>query len=279
MKPPAGGVALVPDHVQKVLKLVITLAIAAFGTVFCGMIVSVNLAGDGKGALAGCLVGFFLFACMGGFATGFWSDLVGSVFSSTREVFVPHSIATAFGAHGSFGLIVTVHRAQCQLRGQLPWQSRSLFAEVSCGQNPVKRTCVSGDGVFDETFKLQIRHADDTIFVQIKNQDIFGARDVGHVYVPIQSGILEQDFPRRAEYQIVAGDHEWLYQGYGSPSKLVLSFDRVPGQSDRSEQHALNPNTMKSHNYGAVAYLPDLEFNKTVGLPSKQAWDPYSSQS
>jgi|Transcript_34030 hypothetical protein len=274
-----GAKSMIPPHVQNLIKLGMTFAIAGFGTVFTGMIVSVNMAGGGMSAVYGCIAGFFVFFFIGGLATGFWTDITSVVLGKTKEALVPHEIAMAFGQHGNFDMVVTIHSVECDVQGQLPWQSRSLFIEVECGNNPKKGTCVSPDGIFNETFKMQIKHSDECVVFKIKNQDIFGARNVGFVYVPTQDLInSRQPWPR--QYDITAGHADWLRAGGASSNKLSLTFSNVGAIAEQDRLRS----AMKSQTYGAthnelLDALPDLEFNQTVKVPKhQQAGNPYATR-
>jgi hypothetical protein len=274
-----GAKSMIPPHVQQLFRLVMTVVIAGFGTVFVGMIVSVNMAGEGMSAVYGCIVGFLVFFFLGGLATGFWTDVTMVVLGKTKEALVPHEIAMAFGQHGNFEMTVTIHSVECDVQGQLPWQSRNLFIEVECGSNPKKGTCVSPDGIFNETFKMQIKHDDDCVVFKIKNQDIFGARNVGFVYVQTLDLLTNEPWPR--QYDITAGHADWLKAGGKSANKLSLTFSNL-GES--AEQAKLRSAVMRSQTYGAtgndlLGALPDLEFNQTVKVPhNHQARNPYATR-
>lgn len=257
------------DGVYPVMRGVVTLAVAAFGTVFAGMISSVNR-GNMFFTWMSCILGGLVFFCLGGIATGFWHDILKSIHNDTKDHYLPNSIATMIGRHGHFDLIMTVHEARdVGVRGQLPWQQANLFAEVICGSNPPKCTCVKANGDWQEAFKLHIKPSDEAITLQIKNQDIFGASSVGHVHIPIQRGVVDAGFPRFSKFEVEAGESEWLARKPGVRSVLVVSFDQSP--TARNERgHVEVKTAMNSMSYGSVAFLPDLEFNPKIQAPQRE---------
>mmetsp|Transcript_41648 Transcript_41648/g.107782 ORF Transcript_41648/g.107782 Transcript_41648/m.107782 type:complete len:271 (+) Transcript_41648:140-952(+) len=257
------------DEVHRFLRGVLTVAIAAFGTVFSGMIASVDF--SGTGAYVGCSIGFAVFLLLGGLATGFWNDVLGAFTNKTVDhIPVPHVVASAFGKHGRVDVIMTIHEARNVQVQQLPWQQVNLFCEVTCGKNPVKRTCVKTDGKFMETFKLQIRQSDENIAIKLKNQDVFGDSSVGFVVLPIQKDILDAGFPRSVPYELQANHGDRLERKTLERAVLVVSFD--PSQERLAENSHIDIKTsMASQHYGSVAFLPDLEFNPNVRMQNQHS--------
>lgn len=105
----------------------------------------------------------------------------------------------------SFDLYVTVHRAK-NIR-QPDIVDNDLFVEVEVGRytdgiftrtrNPVKSTCASASGVFEECFHFVVAPTDDTIGFGIVTRDVFVGDAFAKGDVSIMNEVLGQGFPQQ----------------------------------------------------------------------------------
>uniref|UniRef100_A0A7S4S290 C2 domain-containing protein n=1 Tax=Alexandrium monilatum TaxID=311494 RepID=A0A7S4S290_9DINO len=285
----AGAVPLLPgvkgpsalDSLYPMFRGLASLFLAVLGMLLFGMVGS--LAYPGTGAIVGAIAGLAFCAALGCCVTGFWRDLLPSNTTTFgAEQFLPHALAVQIGSHGHFDLVVTVNEvANVEVQGRMPWMWPELYAEVACGSNPVKRTCVRTDGKFNEQFKLKIAPTDDFLIVRLKDQDVFGSRDVGYVCVNIHRDILEPGFPWQKEFPIEAGEHDKLRWNERKAAMVVLSFDYTEDYpavlrgnataGGREESRKGLEKQWGSANYGAVNYLSKLEFNTAMKISQEDA--------
>lgn len=270
-----GGLSALGEALAPLLRGSATLFITALGTTLCGMIGS--LAYPVGGAAVGCFMGVAISLTMGCAVTGFWRDVLpgdGRTFGVGS--IVPHSLAVQLGAHGKFDLIVTVHEALgVRVQGHMPWRRADLYVELECGSNPIKRTCVKKDSKFNEQFKIQVTSTDEGVLCRIKDQDVFGASNIGYVYVDIQRDIIDAGFPSQKEFPIEAGESDWL-RWNSEKALLILSFDytedypktALRGTNTRSSQ-STQSKVLRSKGYGAVSFLTQLEFNHNVAVAKR----------
>eukprot|EP00413_Alexandrium_margalefii_P041874 CAMPEP_0204581536 /NCGR_PEP_ID=MMETSP0661-20131031/44700_1 /ASSEMBLY_ACC=CAM_ASM_000606 /TAXON_ID=109239 /ORGANISM="Alexandrium margalefi, Strain AMGDE01CS-322" /LENGTH=297 /DNA_ID=CAMNT_0051590733 /DNA_START=55 /DNA_END=948 /DNA_ORIENTATION=+ len=278
---PGQKVASPLEAVFPMLRGLSTLFIAVLGMLMFGMVGSFAYPGSGAivGAIAGLVSGLALGCC----ASGFWRDLLPSNTTTFgAERILPHALAVQIGGHGHFDLVVTVHEvSDVEVQGRMPWMRAEIYAEVACGSNPVKRTCVKTDGKFNEQFKLKIAPSDDYVIVKLKDQDVFGSRDVGYVCVDIQKDVVEAGFPWRRAFAIEAGERDKL-RWSEQKAMVVLSFDytedypavlrgNAGGEGREASRQDLDKQ-WNSKGYGAVNYLSKLEFNTSM----KVSQDPDS---
>lgn len=270
MLPGQRAVASHLDVLYPILRCIGTVFIVALGMMLCGMIGSLAYPVGGVGAILGSGLGAVISLVFGCCLTGFWKD----VLPDDNRTFgvgalLPHALAVQIGGHGNFDLILTVHEAVgVEVQGRMPWQRADTYIEVECGNNPVKRTCVKSDGKFNEQFKLQVAGSDQAMVLRIKDQDVFGARDVGFVYVDIQKDIIGEGFPWRKEFMIEAGENDRLRWGKNK-AFIVLSFDyteeyphALRSEASRSmKSRQEQEKQWASKGYGAVSFLSQLEFN------------------
>lgn len=274
---PGNKVSSTLDVLYPVLRGLATLLIVAMCMTLFGMVGGLAYPEGGVGAVVGAVVGIVLSLTFGCCITGLWKNLLPE---DTKTwgigALLPHSLAVQIGAHGNFEVIVTIHEAVgIEVQGQLPWRKADTYIEVECGQNPVKRTCVKNDGKFNEQFKFQVTAADENMIVRLKDQDIFGASDIGYVYVDIQKDIIGEGFPWRKEFPVEAGENDRLRYG-NSKAYMVLSFDYTEDYppmlrtDDKSSQKARQDMESQSQNYGAVSFLTNLEFNTNVKMAKEE---------
>jgi len=258
------------------LRGVVTVLVVCLGTLFFGQVGSLAYPENGVGAIVGCSIGVTLCLVLGCCATGSWRDVLQGPEGAQAGLLLPHALAAHVGGHGHFDLIVTVHRVVgVQVQGQMPWSPVHVYAEVECGENPVKRTCVRPDGRFEEQFKLHVQAMDSTILVRLKSQGVFGTVDVGYVHIDIQSDIVDAGSLREKVFEIEAGEGDTLR--WTKPrAYLTLSFDL--GGAESAARRAASPfDTHKdpgghssSHvKYGAVDFISRLEFNTDARMESR----------
>lgn len=259
-----------------ILRAIATVLIVCLGTLFFGQIGSLAFPENGVGAVVGCTVGVLLCLVLGCCATGSWRDVSSQEDGLTRGLVLPHALASQMGGHGHFNLIVTVHRAVgVEIQGQLPLASLPIYAEVECGNNPVKPTCVRSDGRFEEQFKLRVEPTDSSMLVRLKSQGMFGIVNVGYVHVDIQRDVVDASPRRERHFEIQAGDGDSLR--WTKPrAALLLSFD-VVGDHDPL---ATMPNPFatdvegNNKSYGAVDFVSRLTFNPDARLDA--GYDDYT---
>lgn len=248
-----------------------------------GMMLSANVGAlaypvGGVGAVIGTIAGGLIFLVIGCCMSGFWRDWLPSEQHGGLTAMLPHAVAVQLGGHGNFKLIITVHEVKnIRVQGRMPWSSPNLYVEIECGNNPVKRTCVKQDMQWGEQFKMQVTALDRSIFVNLKDQEVFGSATVGYVCVDIQNQILAPldgiPFPCRREFDIEAGEFDAI-QWTDQKASIVLSFDRVPeersGGADEQDQvradYRADVENQWNQNYGAVQFLKQLEFNPKVQI-------------
>lgn len=277
---PAAKAAGHMEALKPVLKGVATLCIAALGMLLFSTVGSLAYPIGGVGAIVGGIAGVlmcFLFGCC---VTGFWKDFLPKdpTFGATN--LVPHGLAVQMGMHGNFTLVLTVARIEgVQVQGHMPWRKPDIFLEVECGVNPIKRTCVNNAGEFNEQFRLDVKAADESIVIKIRDQDVFGFTDIGHVCVDIQKSIIDSKFGhgKDVEFDIEAGENDKLRRPRPpDKARLLLRFDhtddypqllRDPSTVQRNQANRdKNESEWKTKeaddtNYGAVSFLSKMEFN------------------
>lgn len=197
----------------------------------------------------------------------------------------------------------------------MPWDTADLYVEVQCGSNPAKATCVKKDGKFNEQFRVRVSVIDKYIMFVIKDQDIFGSSEIGHVAVDIEHHILSEGFPWRRPFTITPSHLDKIiypknekYKGQPAEPCLILSFDHTddfhplhPVKHDRyeSQRMAQRENVEKAwadaigakllaedkmmitdnhvDNYGTFSFFSQLEF-KTKYEVTKQVLDAQRSR-
>merc|ERR550514_884333 len=126
--------------------------------------------------------------------TGLFVDLMTPV--------VPNMSIAQYVQHGTFDLIVTVHRIEnLTVLGRV-FSKGDLYVTIEAGKNPKKSTCVKSDGVWEESFRLRISPSDDTILVRVLDQDFFGSNDLGCVPIAIADIIPFGDDLLRRPYAL-----------------------------------------------------------------------------
>lgn len=256
-----------------ILRGVATVLIVCLGTLFFGQIGSLTFPENGVGAIVGCTIGVTLCLFIGCCTTGSWRDLFSAQDGTAQSLLLPHTLASQVGGHGHFDLIITVHKAVgLEVQGQMPWSSLDVYAEVECGSNPVKRTCVRPDGRFEEQFKLHVQATDRSMLVRLKNQGVFGTVDVGYVHIDIQADIVDAGSQQMRAFEIEAGEGDKLR--WTKPrAQLILSFDLIGAEGVARFGNPFDTGKdleSQSKSYGAVDYISRLEFNPNARLEHDQ---------
>lgn len=167
------------------------------------------------GALWGSGSGFVLCLIFGGWVTGFWQDI------APKNRLEPRDTA--------IDLIVTVHETRnVDVMGRMPWMQPTFYAEVSVG-NQVKRTAAKKNGKYNEEFMLQIGPDDDQLIVTIKDEDVFGSRDVGQALVDLQRDVILAGFPWQKPFVIQPGEQ---MRQKPVEALIVLSFEQAEPVED-----------------------------------------------
>jgi len=178
----------------------------------------------GKGVLTlmcgaiGLLAGLFIAV----FVTGDFGDAVnagGEAALNVTEPLVPSFAREVAYGHDAFSLLVTVHSVKTNADDILSLKLSNFdgYVVVSCGSNPVKKTCVSDRCQFEETFKLRVRPRDKGITFELRDQEVISDDQIGSCEIPFRN-IIETGFPVMKAYSLF--DHRDNKVG-----NLMLSFD------------------------------------------------------
>lgn len=243
----------------------------------------------GIGAIVGSLSVGFIALIVGCCVTGMWWELMPDMsqeaLMSGLSKAVPNALAPLVADHAAFTLIVTIHRVQDVRVGDrmdfLPWVSPNLYVEIMCGNNPVKRTCISdkrdaqGNPLFEEQFRVNITPQDSMFNIYVKDQAWFGAKLVAFTTVDIREDILAPwngtSFPSKKEMTLQGGEDCTLAYKDGNDATLVCSFghtaDLIAGPfhpASKADIH--NPQSLQEpiwqSDYGSVSYLSQVQFNQ-----------------
>merc|ERR1712065_242 len=83
-----------------------------------------------------------------------------------------------------------------------------FYVSIACGINPKKSTCVKKDAKFEETFKIVVRPRDESIVVDLMDQDVVGDDVIGSVGIDIDDDLIKYGFPKKKVYRLTAADGE-----------------------------------------------------------------------
>jgi hypothetical protein len=180
-------------------------------------------AGQGLMTLLGAFVGVVVGLILAVFCTGDFGAAVDAGDDKVRNVTEPLIPAfareVAFG-HDYFSVLVTVHNVRTMADDLTTFKASQFdaFVVVSCGDNPVKQTCINQDCDFEETFKFRVRPRDQKIDFALKDQELLHDDVVGLCSVPIND-ILNKGFPVQKSYPLVG------LRQHQKVGNLMLSFD------------------------------------------------------
>jgi len=260
-KKPAEKASSPLDLIFPLIRGLATLFIVFIGFMVFGMFGSLAFPVGGTGAFLGSVCGILISLAVACFVTGLWRSFL----PEENGAGLPHPLAVLVGGHGSFDLVLTIHEADgIQAQGNISWSSSSTFAEVSCGNNPVKSTSAASDGLFNEQFRIKVAAADEKIVIKLKEQQLVGSDLLGTVEVDIMADIINADFPIQQEFPLKVGVGSRLFSKK-SKARLLLSFDYTehyplgladPGRSQAMETMA------SSKSYGAVGASSHAQFAK-----------------
>jgi len=182
------------------------------------------VAGQGLMTILGAFVGVVVGLVLAIFCTGDFGAAMDAGDDKVRNVTEPlipsFAREVAFG-HDYFSLLVTVHnvRTAADDLTTLKVSGFDAFVVVSCGDNPVKATCISEDCDFEETFKFRIRPRDQQIDFALKDQEVLSDDVVGMCSISIND-VLNKGFPVQKSYPLHKHNYHHLKVG-----NLTVSFD------------------------------------------------------
>jgi len=209
------------DMAAFVLKMLSYIGLCALGFVL-GATVG-YLMGQGLMTLLGAFVGVVVALIFAVFCTGDFGAAVDTGMDKARnatEPLVPSMFHEVAYGHDYFSVLVTVHSVRTMADDLMTMKATQFdaFVVVSCGDNPVKSTCIKQDCDFEETFKFKVRPRDQTINFALKDQELLHDDVIGMCSVAIND-ILNKGFPVQKSYPLLAIRH---HQKVGN---LMLSFD------------------------------------------------------
>lgn len=260
-------------------------AVSFVGMMAFGMVGSLAYPRAGIGAICGALIGLVFWGCIGILASGLYREFVPKDLAKYGvAALLPKPLTAQFGEHGDFTLILTVQEVRnVRVRGLMPWANADMYVEVECGVNPIKRTCVKADGVFNEQFRIQVNSLDDSILLRLKDQDVFGSTDIGYVCLNIENDICKAGFPWQQEFYLEAFENHKLLFNDKKRAALVLSFDHLSDYMSVGkpvkDHDQINKTLAKEWNtYGSLHFLSQTQFNTDAQLHliSEQAHQPHS---
>jgi len=199
-----------------ILAWVSTLGLGVLGSLLGGCVG--YLSGAGVATLIGAAVGFGAFFLLGFFLLGPATHII----DKTYAEFAPPdaSRVMGLGLTNTFSLHVTLHSVRniISTEGILGFfgKKNDSFLQVRCGRkidvadseffptaNPTKRTCVSTTNTFEETFNIMVAPSDNTILIDLYDQDVIGDDLVGTAEINITKDILEGGFPQKKGYKLI----------------------------------------------------------------------------
>lgn len=219
------------NFLKLALKWLLTICAAVLGGFLFGTVAS--MAYPGLGVIVGAVLGFTVMGCLTCCITGLCVELMTPVMHPLKTL--GHSLK-----HGTFDLLVTVHRIEnLTVLGRV-FSKGDLYATIEVGINPKKSTCVKSDGVWEESFRLRISPSDDTILVRVLDQDFFGSNDLGTVAIAIHDIHPFEDHPQPRPYALTltqgtaaaksADAKTATSDGLKGKAKIVLSFGPPNGE-------------------------------------------------
>jgi len=282
-----------------VSKVLICASLSLLGLIGFSMIGSLAYPIGGVGAIAGAISGFVIFGAVSFCATGLWKVLIPTSISKYGfKAMAPSWAVGAINEYNDFTLIVTIHELKnLQVKGLMPWNSADMFCEIEYSTSPLKATCVRYDGKFNEQFRVNVSALEDALLIRVKDQDIFGATDVGYVAIEITRDILDEGFPYRKEFKIEAWENDKIIFPKAKSKeypKLVLSFDHTSDcqqafltsdkyqNARKAQQTDLQQKWIKEEGgnaapgttYGTLNFLSNLEFQTNYQVVKHAEDDP-----
>jgi len=193
---------------------------------------------DGHVVISFAVIGFLICSsftfCVAGPLQHHWAQITGAgQYDSWR--------LGNCGVASSFDLYVTVHRVKNLYAGDaffgLLSTARCNYLEVSVGKimeeqqklsvqnNPVKRTCVTSSGSFEECLHFVVSPTDDTIKFTLYDQEVFKDAAVGTCEININDEVLASGFPQQSSVNLIRHTAEVGHQDPGAlAGTLIVSF-------------------------------------------------------
>lgn len=221
-----------------------------------------SLTAPGVGALLGAILGLLVGGLIGFFACGSAREMFKSADDAIdAQHFVPETMHESVFGHRRFTLYVTVHELKNSTHSEL-FGDPDFFIKVRCGRNPPKTTCVRGNGIWNETFKLMIEAQDTAVSFDVIDQNLLLDTKVGSVAVPLKEVFAQfNQAPKR-----------YKMKSKSKPlGELMVSFR--PGE-DLSESHGVprsecvqDTNVGSGGHYGTFASRGRNPYFNTQLLP------------
>lgn len=269
-----------------------TIFLTGAGTMLCTTVGTLAYPVGGVGAVLGAVGGFFSFLLIGCCTTSLWREMPflkrqhgqaaigGGMFEGLLSV----------NAHPKLKLLLTLHRVEnVHVQGRM-MSNANLYCEVVCGTNPLKKTCVNQDGIFNESFKLEVRPQDENIAIKFKDQEVFGSGSVGYALIDVDDDIWEPvgggaKFPKHKKIAIQAEEGDSLSfhnktrekDAVKSDSKrpvVVVSITHLEAITQEIENQlnediekqdlegaVVGSSAKQSENYGTLQYLSRVEYD------------------
>lgn len=265
-----GALSALAGPMAALAPMLRTLGVIAIGVGGCMLFAMIgSMSYPGVGAILGAVFGFALFSCIGFVVLGKYKDVVRG---GSDLIDLPGFASE----HSPFVLIITVHRVTAIDEEKLCGVgagSRDTFVQVKCGINPPKSTCVKTDGVWNESFKMNVRRKDKSVMVVLLDQNIFGDSVLGQVTLDIDDDIVDRGFPHKEKYKVEVTSTE----KEAPKAMLELSFDQQDFPEDRlAHLETIHPHQFEKRrqsqalaskqwkrlsSYGTLA--PQMNFNQT----------------
>lgn len=224
-----------------------TLGLATLGALLGGC--AGYLAGAGLITVIAASAGFGVCFLFGFCALGPAKRIV----DQTYNDYAPpdYSRVVGVGLPKTFSLHVTVHniRNTISTEGILGFlgKKNDAFVQVRCGRqadaddadfypgkNPPKRTCVSQNETFEETFNIMVAPTENVLLVDLYDQDLVGDDLVGTARVDITKDVLEGGFPQKRGFKLEREEGMLFGATKKKTGTVILSFypgDEFPKKS------------------------------------------------
>eukprot|EP00927_Polykrikos_kofoidii_P059363 TRINITY_DN54526_c0_g1_i1.p1 TRINITY_DN54526_c0_g1~~TRINITY_DN54526_c0_g1_i1.p1 ORF type:complete len:295 (+),score=34.81 TRINITY_DN54526_c0_g1_i1:199-1083(+) len=197
---------------------------------------------DGIFVIFASLGSFIVFLCFGLAAFGIFRNW----YNQFRIHMFPASLSrlTTVGL-ASWDLYVTIHRVYNLYNAALLFStsdSLNYYFDVKVGRylkdtnfftvqaNPVNRTCVQRSGIFEETFHFIVSPTDNTLRVELREQNIFADAHIATADINLTHDVLQKGFPQKKTFKL--HKNEVANAGHNVANQIgnvVLSF--TPGKN------------------------------------------------
>lgn len=222
--------------IKVVIAWVATLGLGIIGALLGGCVG--YLAGAGVATLIGAGVGFLFMFLIGFLALGPAKKIIDDAYTNYAP---PDATRTAvLGLTKEFSLHVTVHnlRNTVNTEGILAFfgKQNDSFVQIRCGRqmdedsdflpgkNPPKRTCVSHNNTFEETFNFLVAPTENTLLVDLYDQDMIGDDLVGTAKIDISQDVLAGGFPQKMGFKLQREEGLLFGKTLKKTGTVILSF-------------------------------------------------------